>query len=327
MDDAAWKEYEKIFPGRLKGSRVDTSALPDATEKQPPFICGAFSPDAQLIALSGGGRIPCNPGIWIAKVPSLETAMTLYGHQGVHALAWDAETHLLAAASNDYTAVLWDLQQGDNLFAVGGDDEPIVKGHVAFGKRALYVGETEAFGLRARLLRVSLDRGTVETLATLQDAKDPRARIGITHLAVDPATDRWAYASGNFDDAETTELVVGSQRTAITEELAAIHWRGGSLVQTPRSPDVDRVAVAPDGQTLFSASGDRVIAAGPTASWSITLPAPEKEKYRTTTLLTCSPGGEYLAVAGFGLIAILDAKSGALIASRSPPAWVHLTRR
>ena len=161
MNDPSWTQLAKLFPHMLVGASFSTADLP-TPGKAPPFICGAFSPDGTLIALSGGGRIPSRPLIWVARVPSLETVVSLGGHQGVHALAWDPITDLLASASNDYTAVLWDVARHDHVFPGGDDAGPIVKGHVAFGSNVLYVGETEAFeDFHARLLRISLDSGEV----------------------------------------------------------------------------------------------------------------------------------------------------------------------
>jgi hypothetical protein len=146
MNDAEWKDLTDAFPRLLQSARVEKSlrALKER-EHQPPLLCGAFSPDGTMIALSGGGRIPSNPAIWIARVPSFETVAALRGHQGVHALAWDPKTGLLASASSDYCAALWDVERGDHVFVCGGNEEPIVKGAVAFGDGVLYSGESESF--------------------------------------------------------------------------------------------------------------------------------------------------------------------------------------
>lgn len=271
MDDASWKHFTTIFPGILKGARFEAGA-PPASGKQPPFIAGAFSPDEKYVALSGGGRIPCRAGIWVARVPTLESVQMLHGHQGIHALAWDERTYLLASASNDYTTVMWDCERGDNLFVCGGTHEPIVKGNVAFSNDALYIGETETFvGLHARLLRASLSTGKLETLHTLEKG------MAIMELAVDPPTNRWAFVADDFHYGGKATLIAddGTSR-ALGQGSFIPRWRGGQLA-LERDDESGQTFASPSGRFVVRADSDRVT--------------------------------------------LLDAKTGAVLASAEPPGW------
>ncbi len=336
MLDDDWNRLTKTFPRVLAGARVETGALPATDERQPPFICAAFSPDDSLVALSGGGRIPSKPGIWVARVPSLDTHAVLRGHQGVHDLAWDPQTALLASASNDYTCALWDVERRDHLFVCGGDDEPIVKGRLAFGGGALYVGETEAFsGLRPRVLRVPLATGRVEIVHTLA------ARQAVAAIAVG-TDEHWAIAVRN---ASASTLIGGQRATkdagehVLDGELRAMGFRDGALViATTRDdaveihagdhvvrahqPELDVASFSVDGQRLALSHGKqlRVLAtADASIAWSTELQVSD-DSY-ATTVLAWSHDGERLAVAGFGLVAIVDARSGGILTSVVPPKW------
>jgi WD40 repeat protein len=334
MDDARWSRLTRAFPRLLQGARVGRDPLTPATQNQPPFLCGAFSPDETLIALSGGGRIPCRPAIWVARIPSLETVATLHGHQGVHDLAWHRETGLLASASNDYTVVMWDVDRGDHLFVTGANEEPIVKGRVAFARDALYIGETEAFvGLKAHLLRVSLEDGTICALREL----DPG--YAVKHLAVDPDTERWAMVVDDFHHGgggARAKLVRGAGAGAGADggeqkpagaDVLALGWKAGELVSaTSEGDDADykRAAFSRDGGAVAIAHHSRLVArevadgANARERWSVDLPSGQQG---LTTFLGWSPSGAYLWVAGFGTLSVLDGRTGATVVSAPPPAW------
>lgn len=322
MDDAGWKHLTEIFPAVLRGaSFVSEAAEVPSGQHQPPLIAGAFSPDGTMIALSGGGRIPSRPAIWIARVPSFETVAMIHGHQGVHDLAWDPVTGLLASASNDYGSVLWDVARKDHLFVCGVDGEPIVKGAVAFGDDVLYVGESEPFeGLAARLLRIDLKTADVAEVVELARG-DEDTRFAIDHLVVDPRTDAWAIAVDDFDYSGKASILRGrgtnvGEKRAVKGTVRALGLRGSELlVETdPGDYDLEReVAFAPDG-TLVHGTKNEIR----TARWSTKLDAPADFK---PTLFAFSHDGKRLAVAGVGLVALLDAATGHVLASVAPPAW------
>lgn len=324
MDDASFGALTKAFPRVLQNVRFSTEPLPAPAKKQPPFLCGAFSPDGSMIALSGGGRIPSRPAIWIARVPSFETVASIRGHQGVHSLAWDAATGLLASASNDYTAVMWDVTRRENFFVVGGDEEPIVKGHVAFAGRALFVGETEAFaGLRARLLRVSLDSGKVTTVHTGK---------AIKRLAVHPSG-TWAIVEDDFHHPSEDRLIVNGEARAIDGPVHALGFRGDELACLVGKEKLEirigterrAVDVAPPNhRASFSPNGD-ALAIG--HAGEVTLVDVASGAVRSTFKLGASPtlmlawSPSHLCAANADAVALVDRASGATVASIAPPAW------
>lgn len=285
----------------------------EAGENQPPLLCAAFSPDGAWVALAGGGCIPCHPAIWVAALPNLETVAALHGHQGVHDLAWDPGSGLLASASNDYTVVLWDVPREDHVLACGGDDEPIVKGAVAFGDGVLYVGESEPFeDLASRLLRVDLTTG--DTTVVLELTTSDGSRLGIQRLAVDPGTDAWAFVY-DIDAFHSPQLVQGRGATrASTRKLAedpcAFAWVQGTL-RMGRPTEVDgAVGLAPDG-TEVQVTPTEVRS----ARWRTPL------SLQRTNVVEVSPEGDRILVAGVDGIALLDGHTGELLTKVTPPAW------
>lgn len=318
-DDETWKKLVQSFDRTLVGVAIEDALRPlGEGEGQPPFICGAFSPDGTMIALSGGGRIPSHPAIWVARVPTFETVAALHGHQGVHDLAWDPKTGLLASASNDYCVVCWDVPRGDHLFVYGGDDEPIVKGSVAFGDGVLYIGESEPFlEHAARLLRVDLATGDVETVFELE--RDGGNRLAIDFVAVDPATDAWAFAADDFDYFERPMLVRGRGLTAGKVEKLERHARALGLHRDEALVAFDREADEGRGAFAFAPDGARIEALGGevrTPAWTTKL-----DTAKDFSLVACSPDGTRLVVAGFDVLALLDGRTGEVLARATPPAW------
>lgn len=316
---ATWKKLTAAFPRMLSGARVEKGLRALAPgEHQPPFICGAFSPDGSMIALSGGGRIPSSPAIWIARVPGFETVAALHGHQGIHGLAWDARTGLLASASNDYCVVLWDVLRGEHLFVCGGDGEPIVKGSVAFGDGVLYVGESEPFeDCSACLLRVDLGSGDVEEVFELGREDDRRPVVD--DLVVDAATDSWVFVGSDFDRLDEPFLVRGTGTTfeedrKLDRRAARVGLHRGEVLLAHEPEGMEgkyTFAFAPDG-TRIEASGTEVR----TAAWTTKLGAT-----KDVALLVCSPDGRRLVVAGGDVLALLDAEDGKVLATGALPAW------
>lgn len=106
-----------------------------------------YSLDGERILVAGGGRLPgCDTSIRLFDRKSGKEVLVCRGHVcGIYQIAFDPHTGFLASASEDYSVILWNLEQEDAIFLVGGD--PIVKGLLAFAseKRWLAIGEKEAY--------------------------------------------------------------------------------------------------------------------------------------------------------------------------------------
>lgn len=257
-------------------------------------------------------------------MPSFDTVMVIRGHQGVHDLAWDPASGLLASASNDYTCVMWAVEQGDHLFVIGGDHEPIVKGHVAFGNGALYIGETEAFAdHRARLLRVSLD-ASLTTLRRLDKG------MSIDHLAVDG--DHWAIVEDDFHYRGKPRLVVDGNEQPIAGRLHAIGWHAGELAQLASDDEGLELRVgrerrridgeAPKPRASFSPDGSAVAIGGTsrvrivdTGSGATTC------AFDLGKPMVLAWWKKLLCAANADAIAVVDTNTGETVASAAPPAW------
>ena len=131
--DQFWEALIEKFP-----RQIENWSMEDGTEPGPRMTHGTsvlacvFSPDGSLIAGAGGGCLPGCDGsirIWDSKTGKEEQVCR--GHIcGIYDLAFDPLTGILASASEDYSVVLWNLEQRDTISLAGGP--PVVKGHVAF---------------------------------------------------------------------------------------------------------------------------------------------------------------------------------------------------
>lgn len=103
----------------------------------------AFSQDDSLLALAGGGALPGVDGsVRLIDVATMENVRTLRAHVcGVHDVAIDPASGILASASYDYAVHLWDLEKEDVIFLRGEDNK--TKGFCKFTREGslLAIGE------------------------------------------------------------------------------------------------------------------------------------------------------------------------------------------
>jgi len=277
------------------GSFDGTARIWDVASGQEEFILGeqgdsdkirgvAFSPDGQLLATSSAyGTIT----IWDAA--SGEEVITLSGHapgqtgetayNGVIGVVFSPDGKLLATASDDLTAKIWDVSSGEELFTLSGHDHAPVSippfdgviqvGFSPDGKRLATAGGDgtvkvwdtsdgrELFTLEAHPDSVVIDvtfspdgtkllTGSWDGTAKLWDAATGQALLTIS-----------GHTSGVYGVAFTpdgTRLVTGS------EDGMAKVWDAKTgqalLTLTGHKLGILDVAISPDGSYLATASQD-----------------------------------------------------------------------
>lgn len=162
-----------------------------------------FSADGKRILGAGGGRIPgCDSSIRVWDTATGKELLTCHAHIcGLYDLAIDPRTGILASASEDYSVILWNLEQRDVIFLVGGPR--IVKGSVAFAsdRGLIAIGETEAFDNRlSSALVIDLDRGEEVFRQKLKRGES------ISALAISPTGNRLITAVRDFYDGNDTDV-------------------------------------------------------------------------------------------------------------------------
>jgi WD40 repeat protein len=194
--DAYWRKLTQVFPrvpaelafekGRMHG--------PNMSHGTSLLTC-IFSLDGEQIYAAGGGRLPgCDSSVRVFDSTTGDELLVCRAHiHGIYKLALDPRTRFLASASEDFSVVLWNLEEQDAIFLTGGD--PIVKGFVAFAtnKPWLAIGETEAYeGLRNSVIVVDLDSGANVFRQDLLNSKE------VAGLAISPDGDALFVATANY---------------------------------------------------------------------------------------------------------------------------------
>jgi len=156
--------------------------------------------DGKRIFAAGGGRIPgCDSSIRVFDRNSGKEILLCRGHVcGIYQISLHPGTGFLASASEDYSVVLWNFDQQDALFLVGGD--PIVKGCVTFTREGnwLAVGETEAYeDFHNSAFVIDLDSGQEVFRQRLKKWKE------VAGLAISPGGGRLFVAVANLQHNPT----------------------------------------------------------------------------------------------------------------------------
>ena len=173
----------KIVPG---GSAAECGGL---NYGQRPVLALAFSDDSSRLAVAGGGMIPGAADINVYDLESMRlTHVCRYHSMGIHDLAF-SPGGLLASASHDYSVVLWNLDESDALFLVGGEDAGGSRNRVVFQGDSLFVGDGMTWAdEQAALRRFDLREGTSEEVAVFQGDQ------GVANLALSPEGDTLVLA-------------------------------------------------------------------------------------------------------------------------------------
>ena len=185
MTPEEWSELIRRYRMVPKGFEVigDPSVSP-LSYGERPAIALAFSEDSRRIAVSGGGNLPGPVSVQVFDVESGERiACCRFHRMGVHDIAF-SPTGLLASASHDYSVVLWNLEQKDAVFVIGGEHAGISRSRVACHGNHLFVGDGMTWrDARAALHRFDLGSGEHRQLLELPEG------AGIAELHLNPSGD------------------------------------------------------------------------------------------------------------------------------------------
>lgn len=205
-----------------------------------------------------------------------------HGHSGgVFDLAFDPRTGLIASASHDYSAVLWEVEGQDDAITLLGDVVGISRHCVAFHGSRVLVGDGETFaGKRASLTAIDLDDGRERVLINLDDARGIRA-MGVLHSdgRVVAAIDRIR------DTTRSTEI-----RVVSVDGTETARWTVAATVCDLVVLEGDRFAILTGGWdtednevseiVLWSAAGERIGASRvPGASYGTLASSPRGDSF------------------------------------------------
>ena len=146
--DAYWRRLSQVFPRVPQELDIETGGADGPDMKIPTSpLALQFSQDGEHIIAAGGGRLSgCDSTIRVFDADEGHEMLLCRGHiHGIYSLAVDPHSGFVASASEDFSVILWNLEERDAIFLTGG--EPIVKGDVAFAaeKRRIAIGEKEAY--------------------------------------------------------------------------------------------------------------------------------------------------------------------------------------
>jgi sugar lactone lactonase YvrE len=236
-------------------------------------ICAlAYSPDGRTLASGdSAGTIK----LWDTRTD--RERATIKGHRGnVLCLAFSPDGTTLASGSLDQTVRLWNLANGQEQASLKGPRFAISA--VAFspdGKSVAAGGKSGYSGAVAPAYAVIIwDAAKREERATIEGHAG-----GVRGLAFTPDSRTLAVSSGDG----TLKLWAG----ATGKVIAAITGAGGGPL-----------AVTPDGKTVVSAAGDRVVL---TDVATYQLRAGLKVPWTETHCLALSADGKWLAVGGYSV--------------------------
>jgi WD40 repeat protein len=296
--EAFWQKLCQNFPRVPANLAFEIgSAVGPNMKHKTSVLCCLYSLDGASIYAAGGGRLPgCDTSIRVFDSKTRDETLTCKGHGfGIYELALDPRTGFLASASEDYSVVLWNLDQKDAIFLVGGD--PIVKGNVAFAahKSWLAIGESEAYeDCHNSVFVIDLDKGEEVFRHKLPKNKGVSA-LAITengeNLVAAVVEEQWRLGPEggelfcwNIMDAKKVwesdlknTIVMGLEWLPGEELLVAailfqdlplgdfsgactIHARSGKVHKRRLLPGIGAsCAIAPDAQTVVVAYGEQGI--------------------------------------------------------------------
>jgi WD40 repeat protein len=202
----------------------------DPSGKQLAFL--TFSPDGRLLAGSGGGE---NSGVWIWDVSSgrLRPALAMPDHDGIQALAFSPDSTLLATASFNNTAQLWDVRSRKLRATLKGHVQAVMG--VAFspdGKTLATVGDDR----KVKLWNVA----TQQEMATMDLLRggcrcvrfSPDGRFLAVSSFLDPEPYMWLWQVPSFEEIAAAEA---KDKKMISQPVggAAKHMRLLALKRGP----------------------------------------------------------------------------------------------
>jgi WD40 repeat protein len=236
--DDLWKKLCRSFPQVPAQWKVAAGSKTEGAYRHSTSILGlSFSPDDTVLAVAGGGCIPGTDGsIRLIDVATKKNVKTLHGHVcGVHDVSFDPPTGLLASASFDYAAHLWNLEKEDVIFLVGEDDK--TKGYSRFAPEGslLAIGEYAYYEGPHSFYVYDLKAQKKVFEMVLPD------ELGVSSMAFSPDSVFLAVTAEKQNDSEGSRLFL--LRLATME-----------IVQEHPFPDVDfyDLAFVDDGRRLLA---------------------------------------------------------------------------
>ena len=248
-----------IGQGGLGADRKDTVVMWSVATGQriraldcsESLSCIAFSPDGRFIA--GGGR----GAVWLWQPPSGSGELELSGHGGPEAVTFSRDGRLVATASKDKTAKLWDVATGRELHTLTGHTRWVYG--VAFSPDGRQVA-TASWDKTVKLWDIATGR-VVRTLEGFKGnvycvAFSPDGRVLATgstfsemrEVPPPPGSRRRGTPRRRFSGG-----VVKLWSTATGKEIRSFEGH---------SPAVTGVAFSSDGRRLVTSNGRAYVSAG-----------------------------------------------------------------
>ncbi|MFN0079664.1 MAG: WD40 repeat domain-containing protein [Prosthecobacter sp.] len=313
-----WQKLIKIFRlapvgwsisdgDKTEGSYVHSTSILDLS----------WAEDDSYLALAGGGCLPGADGsIRIIDPLSKRNIKTLNAHVcGVHALSIDPATGILASASFDYAAHLWDLDEDDIIFLRGEDGK--CKGYCEFSPQGslLAIGEYDYYegshsfyiyslsrqknvfehalplGMGVTAMGISLDGNYLAVAARDQNEQQSTHLYLVQISSLEVVKEHVLSEDIGFYDLaftgkgmEIVGLCNGGEAETVLHRMDA--HTGALLGTLPVGGIGGSISISPGGVELAVGSENRNITVYSTVSWSIlrTYPACPEESGRLCSL-------------------------------------------
>jgi WD40 repeat protein/energy-coupling factor transporter ATP-binding protein EcfA2 len=254
---------------RTVASHVQTSLLQsvygaDESNRLPPSTTAAMSPDGQWMATGSDHDIQ----LW---QPDGRFIKSLSGHTGaIASLAFNAQSQLLASASDDRTAKVWQLDKGTSI---------TLKGHAAAVQQVAFSpegwiatasadGTVKLWNASGQLLQ-TIEVGTPLTgVAFSPNGKTLAA-------SADSKIELWRMANGQAEPSQSLAInqpislafsADGQTLAAAAADQTVYCWKrdrtGGFAalpVRTIANASASRIAFSPNGKTLAAINPDQTI--------------------------------------------------------------------